>query len=68
MQYECIKTVHAVLNIRTAINRTVWAQQVTIKVVLKLFPDYASIQDEVHVRITDLPIQDKLRDLREVSI
>jgi hypothetical protein len=35
-------------------------------VVLKLFPDYASIQDEVHVRITDLPIQDKLRDLREV--
>jgi hypothetical protein len=34
--------------------------------VLKLFPDYASIQDEVHVRITDLPIQDKLRDLREV--
>ena len=33
---------------------------------LKQFPDYGSIKDEMHVRITELPILDKLRDLREV--
>ncbi|KAJ1449724.1 MCM2/3/5 family-domain-containing protein [Pelagophyceae sp. CCMP2097] len=31
----------------------------------ELFPAYATIQDEVHVRIRDLPILDNLRDLRQ---
>ena len=35
-------------------------------VVLMLFPAYRSIvKDEIHVRITDLPIADQLRDLRQ---
>lgn len=41
--------------------------QVTNAVVLKAFPEYHSIHDEVHVHITHVPIVDKLRDLREVS-
>uniref|UniRef100_A0A7S2EDJ0 DNA replication licensing factor MCM2 n=1 Tax=Ditylum brightwellii TaxID=49249 RepID=A0A7S2EDJ0_9STRA len=31
---------------------------------LRLFPGFASIHDEVHVRIADIPILDSLRDLR----
>mmetsp|Transcript_36217 Transcript_36217/g.53037 ORF Transcript_36217/g.53037 Transcript_36217/m.53037 type:complete len:172 (-) Transcript_36217:109-624(-) len=31
---------------------------------LRLFPGLASIHDEVHVRIADIPILDSLRDLR----
>ncbi len=33
--------------------------------VLAIFPEYKRIHGEVHVRITDLPIQDSLRDLRQ---
>mmetsp|Transcript_26835 Transcript_26835/g.82530 ORF Transcript_26835/g.82530 Transcript_26835/m.82530 type:complete len:421 (-) Transcript_26835:1087-2349(-) len=29
------------------------------------FPDYGKIRDEIHVRISDLPIVDTLRDLRQ---
>lgn len=48
--------------------RLSWAtSQVTNAVVLKAFPEYKSIHDEVHVHITHVPIVDKLRDLREVS-
>jgi DNA replication licensing factor MCM2 len=32
--------------------------------VLSMYPDYEAIHDEVHVRITDFPILDSLRDLR----
>ncbi|CAM9707302.1 unnamed protein product [Chrysoparadoxa australica] len=42
--------------------------EVANKVVLQQFPEYQKIQDEVHVRIADLPIIDKLRDLREVHL
>lgn len=40
--------------------------QVTNAVVLRAFPEYHRIHDEVHVHITHVPIVDKLRDLREV--
>jgi DNA replicative helicase MCM subunit Mcm2 (Cdc46/Mcm family) len=31
----------------------------------KLFPYYESITKEVHVRMTDIPLSDKIRDLRQ---
>lgn len=43
-------------------------RQVTNAVVLKAFPEYHRIHDEVHVHITFVPIVDKLRDLREVCL
>ena len=33
--------------------------------VLTLFPNYLQITQEVRVRITDIPISDRLRDLRQ---
>ncbi|CAM9551914.1 unnamed protein product, partial [Sphacelaria rigidula] len=42
--------------------------EVTNAVVLKAFPEYHRIHDEVHVHITNVPIVDKLRDLREVHL
>ncbi|CAM9609743.1 unnamed protein product [Phaeothamnion confervicola] len=39
--------------------------EVARAVVLRLYPSYGRIHDEVHVRIADLPIVDRLRDLRE---
>ena len=38
------------------------------EVVLELYPDYWMIHDELHVRITRLPVLDKLRDLRAVHL
>ena len=35
---------------------------------LDFFPDYEAIHGEVHARITDLPIADSLRDLRQVHL
>jgi DNA replication licensing factor MCM2 len=35
------------------------------QVVIYLFPEYGQVHSEVHVRITDLPIFDKIRDLRQ---
>ena len=37
-------------------------------VVLSLFTDYESIHDEIHVRITDMPLHDSLRELRQVHL
>lgn len=34
------------------------------KAVLEMFPEYGKISQEIHVRITDLPISDSLRDIR----
>ena len=34
--------------------------EVTLQVVLEVFPDYHQIHDEVFVRITELPISDSL--------
>lgn len=36
--------------------------------VLAMFPHYQKISQDVHVRITDLPISDKLRDLRQAHL
>ena len=38
------------------------------EVVKDTYPDYGLIHDELFVRITNLPVQDKLRDLREVHL
>lgn len=42
--------------------------QVAKDVVLDKFPDYSAMHDDIHVRITDLPISDSLRDLRHVHL
>ena len=38
--------------------------EAALAVVLTIFPDYKKIRSEIHVRITDLPTSDSLRDLR----
>ena len=35
---------------------------------LRLFPSYHTIRDEIHVRISDVPIIDSLRDLRRAHL
>jgi DNA replication licensing factor MCM2 len=42
--------------------------EVSMQEVLKLFPNYHQIHSEIHVRITDLPISDSLRDLRQIHL
>ena len=37
-------------------------------VVALVFPSYAEIKSHIHVRITNLPIQDSIRDLRQVHM
>eukprot|EP00042_Codosiga_hollandica_P055422 m.775740 g.775740 ORF g.775740 m.775740 type:complete len:908 (+) comp59111_c2_seq2:88-2811(+) len=37
-------------------------------VVLSSFPEYDKIRPEVHVRISELPVSDKLRDIRQVHL
>lgn len=38
--------------------------EATMRIVLRLFEDYDRIKSEIHVRITDFPSIDQLRDLR----
>ncbi len=42
--------------------------EVATRLVVRHFPEYHHIQDEIHVRITDLPVTDRIRDLREVHL
>ena len=35
---------------------------------LRLFPSYGAIQDEIHVRVADMPIMDSLRALRRTHL
>ena len=42
--------------------------QEAMAVVLTLYPRYHEIHSEVHVRITDLPIADTLRSLRQIHL
>lgn len=42
--------------------------EVLFEVVCTYFPEYDNIHDEVHVRISDLPLADRLRDLRQYHI
>lgn len=43
--------------------RVLWGAA-AYEVCLEIFPDFADVWREVYVRITDLPIQDSIRDLR----
>jgi DNA replicative helicase MCM subunit Mcm2 (Cdc46/Mcm family) len=38
--------------------------EVALGVTLKYFPEYDAIHREIHVRITNLPADDQLRDIR----
>jgi DNA replication licensing factor MCM2 len=38
------------------------------EVVNEYYPDYNTIHDEIYVRITNLPVLDKLRDLRQMHL
>ena len=42
--------------------------QVAKEVVLSKYEDYGSIQQEIHVRVVNLPVVDLLRDLRHVHL
>ena len=42
--------------------------EVATQVVLGEFDSYGDIHDEIYVRISDLPIKDKLRDLRQANL
>jgi DNA replication licensing factor MCM2 len=42
--------------------------QAAMQFLLGLFPQYRAIHREIHVRITDLPISDPLRDIRQVHL
>ena len=42
--------------------------EVAMRVVLLSFPHYREIAPEIHVRISDLPISDRLRDIRQIHL
>jgi DNA replication licensing factor MCM2 len=42
--------------------------QVALDVVVEVYPDYHKIHDQIFVRVKDLPVEDKLRDLRQVHL
>eukprot|EP00826_Nyctotherus_ovalis_P002657 TRINITY_DN10536_c0_g1_i6.p1 TRINITY_DN10536_c0_g1~~TRINITY_DN10536_c0_g1_i6.p1 ORF type:complete len:648 (-),score=199.16 TRINITY_DN10536_c0_g1_i6:796-2739(-) len=42
--------------------------QVAYDAILEVFPAYASISKAVYVKIKDLPVEDKLRDLRQAHL
>lgn len=37
-------------------------------VVSEVYPDYYKIHDKIFIRVKDLPVEDKLRDLRQVHL
>ena len=39
--------------------------EVSYRVANKLYPGYYNIQSEIYVRISELPIQDQIRELRQ---
>jgi DNA replication licensing factor MCM2 len=42
--------------------------EVAADIVSEVYPDYHRIHSEIFVRIRDLPVEDKLRDLRQVHL
>ena len=42
--------------------------EVAADIVAEIFPDYSRIHSEIFVRIRDLPVEDKLRDLRQLHL
>jgi len=41
---------------------------VAADIVAEVYPDYSKIHSEIFVRIRDLPVEDKLRDLRQLHL
>jgi DNA replication licensing factor MCM2 len=41
---------------------------VAADIVAEVYPDYSKIHTEIFVRIRDLPVEDKLRDLRQLHL
>lgn len=41
---------------------------VAADIVAEVYPDYGKIHSEIFVRIRDLPVEDKLRDLRQLHL
>lgn len=42
--------------------------QVALDLISEVYPDYGNVHKEIFVRIKDLPVEDKLRDLRQVHL
>jgi DNA replication licensing factor MCM2 len=42
--------------------------EVALEVTIELFPDYHAIHHTIYARIRDMPIEDKLRDLRQIHL
>lgn len=42
--------------------------EVAMELCLEVYPDYSKIFDQIFVRVKDLPVEDKLRDLRQVHL
>lgn len=42
--------------------------QVAFDIVQEIFPDYIEFHRELFVRMNDLPVEDKLRELRQVHL
>lgn len=42
--------------------------QTAAEIVAEVYPDYRSFFPEIFVRVRDLPVEDKLRDLRQVHL
>ncbi|XP_024542558.1 DNA replication licensing factor MCM2 isoform X2 [Selaginella moellendorffii] len=43
-------------------------EEVLQNVVLKLYPNYGKIHERVHVRVTNLPVFDQIRDIRKTHL
>ena len=41
---------------------------VASEIVQEIYPDYTDFHQEIYVRINDLPVEDKLRELRQVHL
>ena len=42
--------------------------EVALDVTLEVYSEYLNIHNEVFIRIGDLPVEDKLRDLRQIHL
>jgi DNA replication licensing factor MCM2 len=42
--------------------------EVAADIVAEVYPDYCKIHSTIFVRIRDLPVEDKLRDLRQLHL
>ncbi len=41
---------------------------ILIKTVMMFWPEYDKIRPEIHVRISELPVSDNLRDIRQIHL